>query len=244
MTEQNIIKKGEKMNSIEDTDILKALLPQGSKSVYNLETELKKNNVKANYPTLRRKIKKLTSSGLIDAKEGIKKNGKTDRRDTKNLDVNLKGLVYLIQKGNLNEHEIQQIINRLLSSPQFQTFNIIKAQIGRGVLVRALKRSFCQIRPRTNLEFFDREYASSLIGSLMLNNLADEIVRLRTNPPQKRLRLSHAKAFQDLNRVLNPANIEFLSNWRNSLEKERDSIDQRIAWIDDVLSYGKEGVKP
>jgi Fe2+ or Zn2+ uptake regulation protein len=237
------------MNTIKDVEILKALLPQGSHSIYKLKDELKESYPKANYSTLWRKIKGLNKFGLLNTREGTRKNGTIDRRDTKNIELSVKGLIFLIQKANLNEHEIQQLVNRFLSVPKYQTFNIIKAQIGRQAPIDALTKSFEQIRSRINLEYYDEEYATDLVVSLITKNLIDEIIRLKGSSLEKG-RMSQARARQDLERLLDdPKTVEIYSKMRDELERELINIQQRKGLIDGILSYRdmnkiKEGVKP
>lgn len=171
------------------------------------------------------------------------------RYSVRACELSVKGLIFLIQKANLDEHEIQQLVNRFFSTHKYQTFNIIKAQIGRQAPIDALIKSFKQIRSRINLEYYDEEYATDLVVSLIVKNLLDQIIGLNQSSLDKG-RISQARVREDLKRLLgDPRTFEMYFKMRDELERELSNIQQRIGLIDGILSYRdmnktKEGVKP
>lgn len=136
---------------------------------------LDKKNV--NYPTLLRHINKLTKDGFIEEEKGTRRDGKVDERETKNLSLSFKGLVYLVLNANLTERESRAIVDRIFRRPEFQKLEIAKKMSVVEIPVASLKNFFVEIRPKINLEYFDEDWTMELLfENLILKNCLDEII--------------------------------------------------------------------
>jgi DNA-binding MarR family transcriptional regulator len=160
------------MNIIEDTEILKALLPGPSDSIYKLEKELKEKNKdkNVNYPTLRRHVKRLTQKGFIQVDKGERKNGTPDERDTTVVGISPKGLAYIVLKNNMDSKTIELAAAKILQ------------QAGLGInwnslfvtqVTSSVRKTFEELRPKINLEFFDETYMRGLLYTTLVKNIVE-----------------------------------------------------------------------
>lgn len=239
------------MNTINNVDILKALLPEPSGSIYDLWQELKeklaKDNVKVNYPTLRRHILKLRNDGLIEMEKGFRKNGKADERKPKKLFLSFRGLAFLILKADLSESECRAIVLKVFKEPQYEKVGIPNSM--KEIPTIALKKTFEQIRPRINIEFFDEEYFENLLfETLVIDNLLNGIKEWEEKHfdklSQKEQRQYAKKATKDAKRLPSeiPQMIFFVYYY---LRKKRESWNEKILLLKPIIQcYLKMGFKP
>ena len=258
MTEQIIIRKGGKMNTISNVEILKSLLPEPSRSIYALRDDLKEKlgGEKVNYPTLRRHINKFVKEGLIDVERGTRKNGKPDKRGTQNLSLSFKGLVYLILKSDLTESESRTIVNRVLAMPHFKKLEMAKDPYVQLMSIDSLKESFSQLRPRVNLEFFDEDYVRELLfENLILQNCLDNVlawkkekldklIELPDRLSKRELRILKKKAKKDAGKISNEE-INRLFAVYDYLREKQVAWNEKIDLLQKPVRYFKKrGIKP
>jgi len=205
-----------------DREILKALLSPYS-SIYELNKFLQENQkVKNPYSTINRHVKKMQKEGLISGEPIKRKDGEVDKRGSERLRLTEKGLAFLILKVGLTEMELISASDRLLESQHLKAF--IEDLLGQNKY-QILQKIFERIKPKVNLDFFDKEY----FGSILLRSLiesADEMY-----PKYKERILSKEKEVKKMMRQLQkkaaPYDIE-LRNLMSRLEKERDSLNHVI----------------
>jgi len=171
MNELNIIKKGVKMNIINneilDIEILKVLLPSPTTSVYKIIDQLKEKKVnvkRINYPTTRRRITQLEKNGYIKIEKGqnLRKDGQVDKRGGINILLTFKGLFKLIIDADLTDSEVRLTIDKSRANIFKTKTRITEITVVKEMPVKALRQSFEQMRSRINLNHFDENYAIEL----------------------------------------------------------------------------------
>jgi len=246
------------MNIIYDVEILKVLLPEPTRSMYVLERELTKRlgRENVNYPTLRRHIRKLKDQDLINIEKGLRKNGKTDQRGTKNLSLTFKGLVYLILKAELTENESRAIINRVLARPHYQKLEMAKSSSIQNISVDALKKSFYELKPKVNLEYFDEDYVKQLfLDNLIMQNCLDLVLawmeeardkfsKLPDKSSRRELKMWKKKAKKDIRNISNEE-INLLFEVYNYLRAKQGIWNEKIDLLQPIVKYlkKKKGVR-
>jgi len=235
------------MNTIKNVDILKALLFEPSGSIYKLKEKLAKDNLKVNYPTLRRRILELEDNGLIEMEKGLNKNGKMDKRKTKSLFLSFKGLAFLILKADLSESECRAIVLRTIKEPPYQKAGISHSM--KEIPTLAFKKTFEQIRPRINLEFFDKEYFVNLFfETLIIENLLDGIKEWKEQHfgklSQKEQRQYATKETKDAKKLSSEIHQTLFIVY-DYLIRKRENWDKKIQLLEPYIKwYLKIGFKP
>lgn len=183
------------MNKSRDVEILKALLPYSQeepiRGILALKEELKKSPglQRVNYATTFRHTQELIEKGFITAKEGIRKNGLPDKRDTKHLSLTTRGAVYLIlNSGDLSEMESRAIIQKILFRPEFKKLELTKNLDILQIPIDTLRSSFSRIRPKINLDYFNEDYALELLfNEVVVENCLEMII-------ERKKRVKNAKS--------------------------------------------------
>lgn len=222
------------MNTIDNVAILKALLPESSRSIYVLRDELKEKlaekNIEVNYPTLRRRINKLVDEGFINVEEGVRKNGRVDQRGTKNLSLAFKGLVKLILEAELSESESRTIVNRVLGKPQYKKLEMAKKSSIQQISTDAIRKSFYELRPKVNLKYFDEDYVQQLVfDNLIMQNCLDKLLTWKKEKLDKLVKSSDRISKRELR------------SWKRKSKKDAEKIsNEDLKLLDEVYYYLKE----
>jgi len=177
------------MNILNDAEILKALLPETSKSIYKLRDELVEKLGKENvdYATLLRNVNGLLKTGFIKEEKGITKKGAEDKRGTRRSSINFKGIVFLILNATLTKEETDSIMARLLSKPEIQRHGLDLVAV-KDMTSEAFRKTLDDLKPKVNLQHYDEEYVQNLFNDTLTDNLLGEILPyLKKNFPDENL---------------------------------------------------------
>ena len=134
-------------------DILKALLINEKSSIYKLQKILKENRVSSNYTTVWRYVKRMQKEGLLITTQDLRKNGKSDERETEILDLSLKGLATVLIEGDLQEEELWIIGTKSLE----KDFSKVEPS-AKTFMTDVFSDSLSALKPKVNLEFFDEKW--------------------------------------------------------------------------------------
>jgi len=254
MTELNIIKKVEKMNTTNKTEpsleaeILKFLLTNSGKTSYQVNMELTerlkdKPELNVNYPTLKRKVSKLENEGYVETKASVKKNGSTDKRLGKELFLTFKGLAFIIVKVELEESEIRRLFQDIAdeSIKHGKDFNISGSLSTQQIPITTLEKSLKELRPRINLDCFEEEYVKGLIfKNVIIENCLNELTEWRKqalpnldHKSRKEKKVLYRQARKKA--VLISPELEKLVFVYDYMRNEREEWNKKIGWMGPIV---------
>jgi hypothetical protein len=216
-----------------DKEIMVALLKPQS-SIYELWHETL--NKKYPYATMLRHIKDLEKSCLVSTQKATRKNGKPDNRKTVRLTLTNFGLATLIIKGNLNNEEYKFAGAKLLPKefPQIQF-------LARGLGLTSgdiLKDIFEKIRPKMNLDYFNKEYFDEIVLISFAETLT-ETYRNMTPPKREKLRQIVMQNIRETNGKNVGVTSELTNEILNVLEKHQRKFENLIR----TCKTGLENIK-
>jgi hypothetical protein len=228
-----------------DVEILKGLLSESSKSLYDLEKELEKKLGKenVNYATILRKCNKLLEKGFIDEEKGLTKKGKEDKRVTRIESLSFKGLVFLALNANLSDAGGRAIFRRLSSKPKYQKIDIPLLQAPQIASVTFLK-SFEKIKPKVNSEYYDEKYVRNLWYDSIIKNFFHVLSWKEKLPKEKRDLERYVKKARRGLPMLSPENVRKIRIVYGHLTAKRDSYASKANMLKPVIAaFDKAGVK-
>ena len=232
------------MNILNDAEILKALLPETSKSIYDLEKELKKKlgEGNVNYPTLLRYFNRLQKDGFINEARGTRKGGVEDKRETRKPSISNKGIVFLILNATLSKEEADTIMAKLLSEPQVRRYGLDLVAV-KDMTSEALRKTFEDMKPKVNLEHYDEKYVQNLLNDALMDNLLDEVLAyLKKILPNEHLeRYMKKKAKRSLSELSEPIKMA-LSVYEHEKSK-RDFYTKKIEALKPYINVFKKVLK-
>lgn len=209
-----------------DREIMTALLlPQ--KSMYELAMFIEQSKYLKKYPRIRRHVKNLAKDGLIEVEEGTRKDKKLDNRKTQKLKLTDRGLATLILEGNLNDKEFrlasQRIFLRMSSKLQ-------KAMNSSGISGESILRNvFDRMKPKINLDCFDREYFENTFLMSMAEYLHETYKKASVDRIQKIRKQSIPKAGKEA--------ISLMNEILETLEKEQRKFTRLASDLRRAVGY-------
>ena len=163
------------MNRLEIA-ILKTLLAKDSLlreglSIYELNKALKEAKVKTNYTTVWRHIKRMVKQGLIT----ITGKGK---REAQLLAITDKGIATYLFKGKPSKEELYKI--SLEQNKEFyEKLKPKEAFLTKELMTKVFINALLKIKPKINLEFFDKEWFRKVWLEANLEALAEAIKKYK-----------------------------------------------------------------
>ena len=179
--------------------------------------------------------------------KGLNKNGKMDKRKTKILLLSFKGLAFLILKADLSENECRAIVLGILNKSPYRKVSI--SQSMREIPTLAFKKTFEQMRPRVNLDFFDEEYFANLFfETLILDNVLTGIKKWKEQHfdklSQNEQQQYATKEAKDAKK-LSPEIPQMLFTIYDNLRSKKESLNEKIQLLKPIVQfYEKMGFKP
>jgi DNA-binding MarR family transcriptional regulator len=227
-----------------DCEILKNLMSESSRSIDRLQKDLSpKLGKTANYPTVRRHVNDLEKNGYLEFKEGVRKNGRVDKRKTHNVSLTFKGLAYILLRGpEFTDSEITQIINKVSKPSNLQ---LSKDLAIIQIPVEAFRKTMSELRPKVNLEFFDEEYMMQTFFVLLRGNVFEYVgkfLKKKTEELQSNGKKSSKRHMKEMRRqsirdakAIPEQYLTFIELWKEDAIKERKALEDTVDSLECML---------
>jgi len=205
------------MDTIDRQIMTALLLPQ--KSMYELTMSIEQSKYLKKYPTIRRHVKNLAKDGLIEVEEGTRKDRKFDNRKTQKLKLTDRGLATLILKENLTDKELRLASQRIFLK---MSSKLQKAMNVSGISGESILRNvFDRMKPKINLDYFDREHFENAFLISMAEYLHETYTKASVDRMEKIRK-------QPMPRV-SKETISLMNEILEALEKEQRKFNRLVS---------------